>query len=266
MDELMTMMNQLAAGETAQIVKDIQHMMQTNVIPVIVVLVAGLLVCFFGLKLIRLFAALTGICIGAVAGIAVSWTVGLQGVAFLAAAIAGAVVFGVLGAALRRVGGFLFIWALTTGVLESVFVPGSLLFHLIFLGIGLILAIIAAILMEPIVIVISGLGGGIFAGMAAVALAGMEDMVLLTYGAGIILAVLGMSVQFMAKSREVGRKEKRYSEAVKEEKSMETEVEKARMLLDDELEGGKEETAQDEKEEQEGGSEKDKTEVEKSAK
>ena len=39
----------------------------------------------------------------------------------------------------------------------------------------------------------------------------------------------------MMKSREVGKKEKRFSEAVKEEKSVETEVEKARMLLDDDL-------------------------------
>ena len=39
----------------------------------------------------------------------------------------------------------------------------------------------------------------------------------------------------MMKSREVGKREKRFSEAVKEEKSVETEVEKARMLLEDDL-------------------------------
>ena len=63
MDEWMTIINQLAAGETAQVVKDVQNIIQTSMIPVIVILVAGLLICFFGLKLVRFFATLAGICL-----------------------------------------------------------------------------------------------------------------------------------------------------------------------------------------------------------
>ena len=72
-------------------------------------------------------------------------------------------------------------------------------------------------------------------GVAVSALTGLDLNILITYGACAVLAILGMVVQFMMKSREVGKKEKRYSEAVKEEKSVETEVEKARMLLEDDL-------------------------------
>ena len=72
-------------------------------------------------------------------------------------------------------------------------------------------------------------------GVAVSALTGLDRNILITYGACAVLAILGMVVQFMMKSREVGKKEKRFSEAVKEEKSVETEVEKARMLLDDDL-------------------------------
>lgn len=73
------------------------------------------------------------------------------------------------------------------------------------------------------------------AGLAATALTGLDRNILITYAGCAVLAILGMVVQFMMKSREVGKREKRFSEAVKEEKSVETEVEKARMLLEDDL-------------------------------
>ena len=50
---------------------------------------------------------------------------------------------------------------------------------------------------------------------------------------GVAIAVIGIIVQFMMQSRKVGKKEKNYSEKVKEQYSMESEVEKARHLLDD---------------------------------
>ena len=111
--------------------------------------------------------------------------------------------------------------------------PGTVPFHLICLGVGLVIAVITAILMDPIIIVLSSVGGGIVAGLAVSALPGLDLNILLTYGICAVLAILGIVVQFMMKSREVGKKEKRYSESVKEEKSVETEVEKARMLLED---------------------------------
>lgn len=233
MDELMSMMNQLADGETAQVAQSVQEIMQESIVPAVAAVVLGLVICFFGLKLIRVLAAITGICIGAVAGAALALVFGLQGTAVLAASAVGAVLFACLGAILRRVGGFLFIWVLTAGVLEWFLAPGTVPFHLICLGVGLVIAVITAILMDPIIIVLSSVGGGIVAGLAVSALPGLDLNILLTYGICAVLAILGIVVQFMMKSREVGKKEKRYSESVKEEKSVETEVEKARMLLED---------------------------------
>lgn len=235
MDELMSMMNQLADGETTQVVQSVQEIMRESIVPAVAAVVLGLVICFFGLKLIRILAAITGICIGAAAGAALALVFGLQRTAVLAAAAVGAVLFACLGAILRRVGGFLFVWVLTAGVLEWILAPGTVSFHLICLGVGLVIAVITAILMDPIIIVLSSIEGGIMAGLAVSAIPGLDLNILLTYGICAALAILGIVVQFMMKSREVGKKEKRYSEAVKEEKSMETEVEKARMLLEDDL-------------------------------
>ena len=107
---------------------------------------------------------------------------GLQGTVILAAAAVGAVLVACLGAILRRVGGFLFMWGLTAGVLEWILAPGTVPFHLICLGVGLVIAVITAILMDPIIIVLSSIGGGIMAGLAVAALPGLDLNILLTYG------------------------------------------------------------------------------------
>ena len=61
MDELMSMMNQLADGETAQVAQSVQEIMQESIVPAVAAVVLGLVICFFGLKLIRVLAAITGI-------------------------------------------------------------------------------------------------------------------------------------------------------------------------------------------------------------
>ena len=79
MDELMSMMNQLADGETAQVAQSVQDMMRGSIAPAVTAVALGLVICFFGLKLIRVLAAITGICIGAAAGAALALAVGQQG-------------------------------------------------------------------------------------------------------------------------------------------------------------------------------------------
>lgn len=235
MDKIMSMVNQVAEGGAAQFVEMMKEALHSSLAPTVTGIVLGLVICFFGLKLIRVLAAITGIFVGIILGAVFSWIFALQGGAFLGAMAVGAVLFACFGAIIRRVGGFLFIGALTTGAMELLLMPQSLPFHLICVGVGLVLAIITAILMDPLLIVISSIWGGVMAGHAAFELAGVDVNVLVVYGACAALAVLGMIVQFMMKSREVGRKEKRFSQSVKEEKSVETEVEKARMLLDGDL-------------------------------
>lgn len=229
----MSIVYYLADGETVKAAQTVQKVMETDVVPAAVAAVLGLLACFFGLKLVRLLSALSGLLIGAAAGLAVSFAFGLEEPFVIAAMAAGAVIFACLGAVIRRAGGFLFMFFISAGALESLLLPESYVFHLICLGIGLLIAVVTAVLMDPIIIVLSAVGGGIIAGTAGVCLTGMEPNVLIIYAAGLLLAVLGLVVQFLMKSREVGRKEKRFSESVKEENSMETEVEKARMLLDE---------------------------------
>ena len=84
------------------------------------------------------------------------------------------------------------------------------------------------------IIVITGIAGGFLAGPTSLDLAGITDPSWLKYAAGAVLAFVGLMIQFMMQSSKIGKKERIKSEHIKEQVSMENEVEKARMILDEE--------------------------------
>lgn len=234
MNELISIINQVSGGEPEEIIYDLQSVIQNSTASMIAGIVIGLLICFFGLKLIRVLAALAGALAGAVIGLAAGIMFGLEGTVMLIAAGALAVILACLSAILYRVGAFVWLLMLGVGAALITFTPDSLLTAFICLGAGLILSIITAIFLDPIIIIISAVAGGFIAGISAAELTGLAGSFLITVLASLVLAVIGLVIQFMMKSREVGKKERLYSESFREKESMETEVERARMLLDDE--------------------------------
>ena len=104
------------------------------------------------------------------------------------------------------------------------------------LVVGLLLAILAVKQEELVAVSVTAISGGLMTGSAASWFI-QGRIGLLTWVITVLLAVLGMVVQFMMHSRKMGRKEKIHSEKFREAVSMESEVEKARMVLDDELAG-----------------------------
>lgn len=234
MNELISIINQVSGGEPEEIIYDLQSVIQNSTASMIAGIVIGLLICFFGLKLIRVLAALAGALAGAVIGLAAGIMFGLEGTVMLIAAGALVVILACLSAILYRVGAFVWLLMLGAGAALITFTPDSLLTAFICLGAGLILGIITAIFLDPIIIIISAVAGGFIAGISAAELTGLAESFLITVLASLVLAVIGLVIQFMMKSREVGKKERLYSENFREKESMETEVERARMLLDDE--------------------------------
>lgn len=239
MSELMSIINQISGGEPEEMIYHLQSVIQNNMTAMIVGIVIGLIVCLFGLKLIRILAAIAGALAGAVIGLAVGFVFGLEAMIMLITAAVLAVVLACLSAILYRVGAFVWMLMLGTGAAFMTFTSDSPLTALICLGVGLIFAIITTIFLDPIIIIISAIAGGFIAGISVAEIAGMDGNILITVLISLVLAVIGLVVQFMMKSREVGKKERLYSESFREKESMETEVERARMLLDDEDGGTK---------------------------
>lgn len=219
-----------ASGNAREIAEQIGA--QPTLEGLIVTGIVGLLICFFGLKLIRLQAALVGFLMGALIGIGVAWTAGISGLIFAIVVFACGAVLAALSFFLYKFGVFCVVFCVCLGMGVQIADPQSTLPLVIVLAIALILAIVAVIFVEPAIIICTGISGGVTAGISAAAAIGLEG-IWPGYAIGAVAAILGMVVQFMMHSRKVGKKEKVYSEQVKEADSVESEVEKARMVLDD---------------------------------
>ena len=219
-----------ASGNAREIAEQIGA--QPTLEGLIVTGIVGLLICFFGLKLIRLQAALVGFLMGALIGIGVAWTAGISGLTFAIVVFACGAVLAALSFFLYKFGVFCVVFCVCLGMGVQIADPQSTLPLVIVLAIALILAIVAVIFVEPAIIICTGISGGVTAGISAAAAMGLEG-IWPGYAIGAVAAILGMVVQFMMHSRKVGKKEKEYAEQVKEADSVESEVEKARKVLDD---------------------------------
>lgn len=197
-------------------------------------IVVGVLIGFFGLKLVKVMTAITGFFVGAGIGIVVSGIMELTGMTVPIVVFACAVVLALLAFFLYRAGVFLLVLEMVFGIAVGFIDTSSMVQFLIALAAAVLAAVLAVIYIEPVVIIITAIAGGIGAGTAAAQIVGVESNSLIAYGICIVLAIIGMVVQFMMHSRKVGKKEKIYSAKVKKDVSVESEVEKARMILDDE--------------------------------
>ena len=75
--------------------------------------------------------------------------------------------------------------------------------------------------------------GAVDASLAIVAATGLEGNLLITIGIAVAISIVGMIIQFMMHSRKIGKREKKQAAIIKEQDSVESEVEKARLVLDD---------------------------------
>lgn len=218
----------------------------------IITIVIGLLFCFFGLKLARFLVVLNGFLLGLLAGFGTAAAIHAEGAVFIAIAAACAVIAAVLSFFLYKFGVFCLVFTGLLSLIGSLTgLAGAAVGVLSFsVGIGsrelvigaaaivvsLILAAAAVKFTDPLIIVVTALDGGMAAGMMLISVSGLALPSWGGYAAGALLAVIGMILQFMMHSRKISKKEKSYANEIKEKDSVESEVEKARSILDDEEE------------------------------
>ncbi len=196
-------------------------------------IIMGILFCFLGFKLIKVISALMGAGIGAAAGAVISSIVGASGITRIIIIFAGAVVLAALLFFLHRVGIFLMVFI---AVVSAMFVftgAGEKTYVIAALGAAVVLGVLAMIFADPGAIVITAITGGFSAGTGIASLAGLTDNSFIGLGIAGGLALFGMAVQFLLCFKKSGKKEKEFGRKTKKKDSMESEVEKARMLLDE---------------------------------
>lgn len=200
----------------------------------IVAVVIGLIVCFLGLKLIRVLSAIAGLAVGAGIGTAVVFGFQFSGTMIPVTMLVCAVMVAVFAAAVRKLGVFLVVFLYTAGIVMSLRIPQIIILLAVCGGAALLMSVLSLIWTDPIVVIITGISGALSAGISAAALLFAGGNIWLGYGVGAVLALIGIWTQFMVQSRKIGKKEKVYARQMRDQVSRESEVEKARRILEEE--------------------------------
>lgn len=223
MNEVMDMGNtMLNVGQTMEVL--------------VATIIVGLLISFFGLKLVRVLTTIVGFVLGAGIGLIISNILGWSGITVAIVTLGCAVVLAALSFFLYRMGVFLMVLVTVFGLATTIIFAGNNITNMmliIFAAVALVVAILSAIFVEPLVIVVTAIWGAVDASLAIVAATGLEGNLLITSGIAVAISIVGMIIQFMMHSRKIGKKEKKQAAIIKEQDSVESEVEKARLVLDD---------------------------------
>ena len=199
----------------------------------IATVVVGVIIALFGLKIVRVLSALVGLAVGAVIGATVGVIAGFDMTKMLVAVAVCAVILCVMCAALRKFGIFImtfFVIPHTNGNAIPASTPPMMPVTNITKNSAKITVSIATIraITAQIASTITD-----FVSSSVTNVPKDPKIGWIGYVMSAAIAVIGIVVQTMMQSRKIGKKEKIFSKKIKEQVSMESEVEKARMLLDD---------------------------------
>lgn len=203
-----------------------------DIIMLIATSVLSIIIGLFGIKLMRVGNALAAAALGGGLGYLVADLVGTTTEVQMIIAIVSALILAALAAFFKKFGTFLFCIIGVTGMLIFVTRPENWMFYTIYGGVGMLFAIAAMNWLDAIYIFATAFVGGIGVGSVILRFMGTQKFpVIIAVFA--VPVMIGCVVQFVLRSREIGRKEKIHAEEVKKEISMEEEVESARLLLDE---------------------------------
>lgn len=204
---------------------------QTEIIALVVTAVFGLLFCLLGLKIIRVWAALTGLLIGFVVGVTAGGLLGLNGTGMLIAGGVLGMLLAVLGAVLYRVGVFITVFVSAGSVSAYLIAPKDLIAGVICLVIALAIAVLAVRFVAVLTIIVTSVWGAAIAGTAVYQLLPVSGNVIHIILC-VIICIIGILVQLLLESGKQKKKSLRKAAEIQKEKSTANEVERARAMME----------------------------------
>lgn len=207
---------------------------QTEMIGLAAAAAAGLLLCLFGLKVVRLWAALMGLTAGFFAGFSAADAAGADAVICMTAGIAAGIILAILGSALYRLGVFLTVFLSVSLFCFHLMTPDNRMLTGICLVIGLVAAILSMKFLEIITILATALLGAVTAGPAVCWLlpdTGMDWLVRIVLCT--LFGALGVLVQLLLESKKRKKQNLKKAAEIRQEASTADEVERARAVIDD---------------------------------
>lgn len=218
-------------GAIREISADSHVLTQTELISLAAVAVVGLLLCLLGLKIVRVWAALTGLALGFAGGVTAGGMLGLNEMGMLIAGGVLGILFAVLGTVLYRVGVFLTVFVSAAGISMYVIMPQDWTAVLICLAIALVAAILAIRFVVILTIVATSVYGAAISGNAIYYLLPVTGRLILIVLC-VAICIIGILVQLLLESRKQKKKSLKKAAQIREEKSTENEVERARAMME----------------------------------
>lgn len=207
---------------------------QTEVIWLAVVAVTGLLLCLFGLKIVRFWAAILGLAAGFFVGFAAAEAVGADAVICVSAGLATGILLALLGSVLYRVGVFVTVFLSVSLFCFHLMNPENWILIGICQVIGLVAAIFAMKFLEIITIFATVLLGAVTAGPAVCFLlpgTGMDNLVRIALCT--LFGAVGVLVQLLLVSKKRKKQNLKRAAEIRQESSTANEVERARAVMAD---------------------------------
>lgn len=166
-----------------------------------VLLVLSILICFFGVKIFRAVMAVIGFAGGFVLGFWITAVLLKQQpeIGLASGAVVG-IIFAVLIAKIYIVSVMLCSWMFGTLAAILLIRPADLLWMAVCIGIGLVTALVSLKFSEPMIILVTSLAGGLWASGFITEFIGVSGKLTL-YGIALILAGIGLVVQFILEGR-----------------------------------------------------------------
>lgn len=210
----------------------IDNLQGTALVSLIVLAVFGVLWCFFGLKMVRVWAAIFGFVIGfGIGGWITTTQFELETAAVMIISVVAGIIMACLGAILYRVGMFLVALIAAASLAYTVLSPTDMTMVVVCLGIGLVAAMLTVAFAEPIIMVLTGLNGA--AGLGSiVSLFIPIDAEWVQIAAIAVFAVLGIWTQFVMESGKRKKHNLKKAAEIRKQHSTENEVEKARAMME----------------------------------
>lgn len=201
-------------------------------IPVgILIGIMAVLMLFFGLKCKKVLFGIQGVVAGIAAGFTGAWFLNIRGIALIGIALAAGIILCVLEVLFQKFGTFLFAACAIAGTI-ILLVPVESFVVWITGGVaGVIVAAFAVAFLNPIVIPVMGIGGGAAGAVILTAFIDEQNKILL-YLSFLILAIIGSTFQYLMEYRKIGKIEQKKVREIRENRSVESEIETARTMLE----------------------------------
>ena len=207
---------------------------QTEITALAAAAAAGLLLCLFGLKIVRLWAALMGLAAGFFIGITAAQALGADSTVCTITGIVTGLILAGLGASLYRAGVFITVMISISLFCIHMFSPRDWLPLAGCLAAGIAAAGLSIKFLEIVTIFATSLLGAITAGPALCYLlpdTGMDGMVRIILCT--VFGALGVLVQLLLESRKRKKQNLKKAAEIQKEASTANEVERARAVINE---------------------------------